>query len=233
MTGDGPDGDDGRMLVDHFPLLGLRLTTPRLELRLPSPEELATLADVAADGIHTPDVMPFLVPWTDQQPAEVARSVIQHHWLRLGTWSPRDWSLNLTVFRAGEVVGLQRIGARDLGVSREVSTGSWLGRRYQRQGIGTEMRAAVLHLAFAGLGAEEAVSGAFENNPVSHAVSRKLGYRPDGINRHVIRGATVIEHRLRLTRAAWECHRAVSVTVDGLAPCLPMFGLDLTRPAVT
>ncbi|MCW2861495.1 MAG: hypothetical protein JWP48_3203 [Actinoallomurus sp.] len=32
------------MLVDHFPLLGLRLTTPRLELRLPSPAQLATLA---------------------------------------------------------------------------------------------------------------------------------------------------------------------------------------------
>jgi RimJ/RimL family protein N-acetyltransferase len=130
------------------------------------------------------------------------------------------------VFHAGEVVGQQSISARDLAVIHQGDTGSWLGRRYQGQGIGTEMRAAVLHLAFTGLGAEEAVSGAFEDNPASHAVSRKLGYLPDGVNRHVVRGAMVIEHRRRLTRAAWERHRTTSVTIDGLVPCLPMFGIN-------
>ena len=32
------------MLIDHWPLLGLRLITPRLELRLPSDAELSELA---------------------------------------------------------------------------------------------------------------------------------------------------------------------------------------------
>jgi hypothetical protein len=82
------------MLVDHYPLAGLRLTTPRLELRLPTGEELSRLADLAADGIHDPEVMPFVVPWTDQEPAERARSVVQFHWLRLGSSTPQDWSLN-------------------------------------------------------------------------------------------------------------------------------------------
>jgi RimJ/RimL family protein N-acetyltransferase len=220
-----PVGQDESMLVDHFPLAGLRLTTPRLELRLPSEEELAALADLASGGIHAPDVMPFLVPWTDRPPAEIARGVIQHHWLRLGNWTPEEWALNLTVFHAGVVVGQQSIGAHDLAITREVNTGSWLGQGHQGRGIGTEMRAAVLHLAFAGLGAEEAVSGAFEHNEASHAVSRKLGYRPDGVNRHVIRGAMSIEHRTRLNRAAWERHRTISVTIEGLTPCLPMFGI--------
>lgn len=214
------------MLVDHFPLVGLRLTTPRLELRLPSPDELASLADLAADGIHPPEVMPFFVPWTDRPAAEVARGVIQHHWLRLGNWTPQDWSLNLTVFYAGGVVGLQTIGARELAVTRQVHTGSWLGQRHQGKGIGTEMRAAVLHLAFADLGVQEAVSGAFDHNVASQGVSRKLGYQPDGINRHAIRGAVSIEHRLRLTRAAWEEHRTVPVTTNGLAPCLPLLGIN-------
>jgi hypothetical protein len=39
------------MLIDHFPLVGLRLTTPRLELRLPSPEELARTIPVAVEGL--------------------------------------------------------------------------------------------------------------------------------------------------------------------------------------
>ncbi len=42
------------------------------------------------------------------------------------------------------------------------------------------MRAAVLHLAFAGLGAQHAVSGAHDHNTASLTVSRKLGYRDDG-----------------------------------------------------
>lgn len=46
--------------------------------------------------------------------------------------------------RDGVVVGTQGIGARDFAIRREVSTGSWLGRAYHRQGLGTEMRAAVL-----------------------------------------------------------------------------------------
>jgi RimJ/RimL family protein N-acetyltransferase len=213
------------VLIDHFPLVGLRLTTPRLELRLPTPEELAALAELAAEGVHDPEVMPFRVPWTDRAPAEVARGVIQYHWSQLGGWTPRDWSLGLTVFHHGVVVGQQAVGARDLAITREVSTGSWLGRRHQGQGIGTEMRAAVLHLAFAGLGAEEAVSGAFAHNAASLAVSRKLGYQPDGIERRVVRGVVSVEHRLRLTRAAWEARRTVPVTIDGLLPCRPLFGV--------
>ena len=216
---------DGRVLIDHFPLYGLRLRTPRLELRLPSPDELAALADVAADGIHDREVMPFLVPWTDRPPAEVARGVVQYHWLQLGSWTPENWSLNLTVFHDGVIVGTQSVEATDLAVTRQVQTGSWLGRRYQGQGIGTEMRAAVLHLAFQGLGVDEAASSAFGDNPASRAVSAKLGYEEDGIERRAIRGALTIDHRLRLTRERWERHRAIPVTIDGLTACLPMFGL--------
>ncbi|MEU8344657.1 GNAT family N-acetyltransferase [Spirillospora sp. NPDC048832] len=213
------------MLVDHFPLLGLRLRTPRLELRLPSPEELGALADAAAEGVHASDTMPFAVPWTDRPPADVARGVVQHHWETLGRWSPGDWQLNLSVFHAGEVVGQQDLRARDLAVLRQVQSGSWLGMRHQGQGIGTEMRAAVLHLAFAGLGAEEALSTAFEDNHASRAVSRKLGYAENGIGRQVVRGVATTEHHVRLTRADWEKHATVPVTIEGLAPCLPMFGV--------
>jgi RimJ/RimL family protein N-acetyltransferase len=213
------------MLVDHFPVVGLRLATPRLELRLPNPDELAQLAELAARGIHDPDTMPFWEPWTDQSPAEVARHVVQHHWRRLGAWSAENWTLDLVVFHDGAVAGVQTIKARDLAIAREVSTGSWLGRRFQGKGIGTEMRAAVLHLAFAGLGAAEAVSLAFDHVGASLAVSRKLGYQLDGFDRVVVRGALAIDRRQRLTRADWEKHRTVPVTIDGLTACLPLFGI--------
>jgi len=213
------------MLIDHWPLLGLRLNTPRLELRLPSGEELAELADLAAQGVHEPDRMPFSVPWTDLPPAERARSVVQHHWLRLGNWTPDNWALNLPVFEAGQIVGLQTVAGRNFAATREVSTGSWLGLRHQGRGIGTEMRAAVLHLAFAGLKADEATSGAFADNPSSFRVSSKLGYEPDGIQRLVVRGRVTVMRRLRISRAQWESHQNTPVSISGLDLCLPLLGL--------
>lgn len=106
------------MLSTHFPVLGLRLRTPRLELRPPAAGELAALASLAAEGI----------------------------------------------------------------------------------------------------------SGAFVDNAASLAVSRKLGYRPDGLARHVVGGRLAVEQRLRLTRSGWRRHRLAGVTIEGLEPCLPLFG---------
>ena len=90
---------------------------------------------------------------------------------------------------------------------RTVETGSWLGRPYQRQGIGTEMRAGVLALAFDGLGAEIATSGAVEGNPASRRVSEKLGYEPNGEALLAPRGTPVVEQRYRLTRERWDPDR--------------------------
>jgi len=211
------------VLVDHFPVLGLRVRTPRLELRLPGPDELAALADLAAEGIHPPDRMPFLVPWTAQEPKLVGRSLVQFFWRRMGAWEPDDWGLDLVAFADGEPVGEQTINGRAFAVTREVHTGSWVGRRHQGRGIGTEMRRAVLHLAFAVLGAEVAISGAFSDNDASRSVSRKLGYEPDGTVRHSVRGELAVEQRFRLTRAAWRDD--LPVAVEGFEPCRELFGL--------
>ncbi|MFC7326171.1 GNAT family N-acetyltransferase [Marinactinospora rubrisoli] len=213
------------MEARHWPVYDLRVRTPRLELRLPVLTELDALAELAADGVHDPAVMPFTVPWTDAGPEEVARSVMQYHWRTLGASTPADWVLPLGVFLDGEIVGTQELSARHFAVLREVHTGSWLGRRYQGRGIGTEMRAAVLHLAFAGLGAETARSAAMSDNTVSLAVSRKLGYRPDGTALLAPRGRPAVEQRLVLSRADWSAQRSVPVEVEGLARCRALLGL--------
>ncbi|WP_159941633.1 MULTISPECIES: GNAT family N-acetyltransferase [unclassified Nocardiopsis] len=213
------------MLTDHFPPLGLRLRTPRLELRIPSYEDLGQLAEAALGGIHDPDTMPFAEPWTDQPPDRLALGVVQHNLGQLASWTPEDWGLNLVVVHEGSVVGVQDMRGRRFPATRQVDTGSWLGRAHQGRGIGTEMRAAVLHLAFEGLGAVAAVSAAIEGNRASERVSERLGYRPDGINLIELRGSRAVENRYRLTREGWEAHRRVPVTVTGLEPCLPFFGL--------
>jgi RimJ/RimL family protein N-acetyltransferase len=213
------------MTSPHWPLSGLSLRTPRLELRWPSLADLDALGSLAAEGVHDPAVMPFEVPWTDAPPEERARGTLQFHWSQWGSWSPADWSLNLVADLDGTVVGTQGIGAKEFGIVGEVHTGSWVGQRYHGQGIGTEMRAAVLHLAFEGLHARYACSSAFEDNPASLGVSRKLGYADDGIEFNVVRGSAMTTRRLRLDRAAWAAHRSVPVEISGLEPCLPSFGV--------
>ena len=79
-----------------------------------------------------------------------------------------------------QVVGVQDINAEHFATLRSVHTGSWLGLAHQGQGLGKEMRQAILHLAFAGLGALEAHSGAFFDNEASLATSRSVGYGANG-----------------------------------------------------
>jgi RimJ/RimL family protein N-acetyltransferase len=217
------------MNPDWWPLARLRLLTPNLELRLGTLDDLDALAGLAAGGVHEPDVQPFVFPWTDASPAERARSTLQFQWRQWGAWTPQHWSLDLVVLHEGAVVGTQGVSAKDFAVLREVSTGSWLGLAHHGKGIGTQMRAAVLHLAFECLGARYATSGAFADNHASLAVSRKIGYADDGIERHVVRGKAVMSHRLRLDRETWQRTRSVPVTAHGVEQCLPMFGLGSGR----
>lgn len=211
--------------LKHWPLASLELVTPRLRLHVPSPAELDELAGLAASGVHDPGVQPFTVGWTDGDPQVVAGRVLQYAWGTWARWAPENWALWLAVVHDGTVVGSQEISGREFAVRREVGTGSWLGRDFHGRGFGTEMRAAVLHLAFAGLGARHAVSGAYVDNAASLGVSRKLGYRDDGIEVHAVRGEAATLQRLRLTADDWAAHRCVEVRIEGLEPCLPMFGL--------
>ncbi len=212
------------MIADHWPLYRLVLHTPRLELRLPDLARLAELAELAAAGVHDPQVQPFAAEWTDAPPAERARNVLKYHWGTWSAWSPANWELGLVALAEGRVVGTQSLSARQFAELREVGTGSWVGRAHHGRGYGTEMRAAVLELAFAGLGAQFATSEAFADNHASAAVSHKLGYTDDGIERHVIRGKPVVGRRLRLDRDGWQANRSVPVKIEGLRPCLPLFG---------
>jgi RimJ/RimL family protein N-acetyltransferase len=190
------------------------MRTPRLELRLPGEDELARLAAVAAAGVHAPGEQPFGIPWGAQPPTLRARSVLQWHWATRGTWSAWRWTLDFAVFLDGEPVGAQGLSAVGFPVRREVATGSWLGLPYQRQGLGKEMRAAVLVLAFAHLGALSAVTGAFEDNTAAITVSNALGYRDDGHQVSDRDGGRALAHRFRLT-APPDMRRWPPVTVGG------------------
>jgi RimJ/RimL family protein N-acetyltransferase len=193
--------------------------TPRLELRLPSDDELVELFRVAEGGIHPPEEMPFYIPWTDRLDLE---DFVAFHRAAWTDWRPEKWSLNLIAFLDGKPIGSQGIDAQNFATRREVETGSWLGAPYQGKGLGTEQRAAVLELAFSGLGARAAVSGSFAHNVKSQRVSEKLGYRKTGTRTMESRGEPVEHYDYRLERGDWRS--PVHVEIVGLDPALQLFG---------
>ena len=206
-------------------LYHLRIWTERLELRLPTEDELVQLLGLAASGIHDPNEMPFGFAWTDQPSPFFERSFMQYHWSTRATWSPESWNLDLGVWFEGRLVGNQSIGAKQFAILRSVDTGSWLAREFQGQGIGKEMRSAVLGFAFDHLGAEWATSGAFTDNPASAAVSRSLGYDENGVDRLAPRGEARELVRYRMTVDQWRSRERPQVEVAGLEHCYDMFGL--------
>ncbi|WP_285598754.1 GNAT family N-acetyltransferase [Kineosporia sp. NBRC 101731] len=216
------------MLPDLWPLYGLSVVTPRLELRLPREEEIAEIAEVAGQGVHPAGERPFLTPWTDGSPADRARNVLQSHWRDLAAWDVASWALNLGVFLAGRPIGLVGLRAQDFPVVREVTSGSWLGLPHQGHGYGTEARTGLLVLAFDHLGATAALTEVFPDNRASQGVSRKLGYRPDGIRVDARDGEALISDRLRLTAESWRGGTRPAVQVTGMNSCRASFGL--TRP---
>jgi RimJ/RimL family protein N-acetyltransferase/ribosomal protein S18 acetylase RimI-like enzyme len=205
------------------PLARLRISTPRLVLRLGTTAELRDLAEVARQGIHEPDAMPFEVAWTDNAGAPgFGDESVAHHQEALRDWSPDAWRLNLVAFLDGRPVGVQALRADRFAETQQVDTGSWLGRAHQGKGLGTEMRAAVLSLAFDRLGATRAMSGAIQGNPQSLGVSRKLGYEVTGEHMVSPRGADVPHTDLALDRDRFTS--PVPVEIDGLDGLEPLFG---------
>jgi diadenosine tetraphosphate (Ap4A) HIT family hydrolase len=95
------------------------------------------------------------------------------------------------------------------------------------------MRAAVLDLAFDGLGALVARSAAFVDNPASIRVSQALGYRENGRFRQAPRGDPKEIVNFEITSEEWRSRRfsLPPVTVVGLDAVLPMFGLHEESPS--
>ena len=120
--------------MDVAPLFGLRLRTPRLELRFPTHDELVELRELARTGVHPPE------------------------------------------------------------------------------------------LAFRGLEAEIARSGAIDGNVASSRVSEKLGYRTVGRSTVAPQGVEVGHTDFELRREEWR--PPIPVELEGLEPCLPLFGLS-------
>lgn len=213
-----------------WPLFDLEVRTPRLTLRYTDDELAVELATLAAQGIHDPSWTPFLHPWTDVPSPELERNAFRFWWGRRAATRTDDWGIECAVVVDGRVVGASGVLAEQFGVLRSVETGSWLGRAFQGQGLGRELREATLHLAFAGLGAEFATTGAFSDNGPSLGVTRSLGYEPVGTRRVVRRGEPAELLLYRMARSHWDTIRRRDIELTGIDGVRELLGLEPADP---
>lgn len=182
----------------YWPLFDLEVRTPTLTVRYVDDELTGPLCRLIEDGIHEPDVMPFAIPWTAAPSPQREHDAMRYYWRTRAEARPDAWHLPLAALHDGEVIGAGSLGGADFPVVRSLETGSWLGRRFQGQGFGTEFRFAMLHLAFEGFGAVECITSAWSDNARSLGVTRHWGYEPNGVVR-AKQGDRVGElHRFRM-----------------------------------
>lgn len=211
-------------LAEIWPPYQLRITEGDLELRIIRDEDLPELLALAQAGVHDPGFMPFSHPWTDADPGDLPAEFLRYHWSSRARFTPERFTLDFAVRRAGEIVGTQAISTESYAVTRTGETGSWLGRRFHGQGIGTRMRSAVCAFVFDHLDATEITSAAFVDNPSSLGVSRKVGYVPNGIKRVVRRGSAAANQQLALTLDTFI--RGEPITVSGADALRSFVGLN-------
>ncbi len=158
-----------------YPPLNVEVRTPRLTLAGATDELLERLVPIVRAGVA--DAAPW--PFDDPNSLYADNPDREWRWLRR-IWAGRSrvdesfWRLYFVVLVNDEAVGMQDLKGVDFLKFGTVSTFSWLVPGQRGRGIGGEMRAAVLHLAFAGFGAREAESDAFTDNHASNKVSRAL-----------------------------------------------------------
>ena len=210
-----------------WPLFDLRVCTPHLELRYIDDEMAAELALLAAKGIHDPDFMPFAMPWSLEPSPVLERNTMQFYWRCRAELSPTDWNINLATIVDGTVVGTTALIAKDFPIVRQFETGSWLGREFQGQGIGKEMRVATLQLGFLGFGGEFATTGAWDDNGPSIGVTNSLGYTSAGRRRSARQAqpATMVGFEMPRADFVGRLQRD-DIELIGVEACLNLLGLE-------
>lgn len=163
-----------------WPPYGLVLEAGDLRMTALREADVPEVVDVVAQGIHDPSWTPFLFPWTDAPADELPANYMRFFASTVARTADGHVSLELVVRRGGEVVGMQALNGRDVASTRRLESGSWLGRRFQGEGLGTRMRQMVCAFAFDHLGLDVVTSSAWEDNVASRRVSAKVGYRETG-----------------------------------------------------
>jgi len=163
----------------------MELKTKRLILRKPKKSDWKDLVE----GIGEYDVAKMLLvvphPYKKKDAGVYIGKVIKR-------WKQKikiDYSFVIELKSEGKVIGAIGIHRIDK-FSRVGTTGSWINKKYWRNGYITEAKIAANDFAFNKLKLRKLGSKVFKENNASNATQKKIGYILEGVQRKESRNPT-------------------------------------------
>lgn len=158
----------------------MKLETKRLILREPKKSDWKDLVegvgefDVAKNTSHIPH------PYTKKDADYFINSVIKKWKIKEQT----NYTFFIELKSEKKIIGSIALSKVDK-FQGTAETGSWINKKYWRQGFMTEAKIAVNDFAFDQLKLRRLNSSVFSNNKASNATQQKIGYRLEGTMRKV------------------------------------------------
>lgn len=184
----------------------MELKTKRLILRKPKLNDWKDLVE----GIGEYDVAKMLVkvphPYSRKDAEVYIRKVIKR-WKKKDN---NDYSFFIELKSEKKVIGAITIRIIDP-ISKVGETGSWINKKYWRNGYMTETKIAVNDFAFNKLKLKRLESPVFKDNKASNATQLKMGYKLEGMRRKskisLASGKTHDENIYGLLKQEWKERR--------------------------
>lgn len=158
----------------------MKLETKRLILRQP---ELSDLDDVV-EGVGEYDVSKMMVPIPYPYKEEDGKNFIKN---QIKKWRSKDktnYLFFIELKSEKKVIGALGLHNVD-SFSGIAVTGSWINKKYWKNGYMTEAKIAVNDFAFNVLNLRRLESPVFTDNKASNATQLKMGYKLEGLKRKV------------------------------------------------
>lgn len=156
----------------------MELKTKRLILRPPKKSDWKDLVE----GVGEYDVAKMLLvvphPYKKKDADEYIKKVIK----RWGQKVRNDYTFFIELKSEKKVIGAIGIHRID-NFSKTGTTGSWINKKYWRNGFMTEAKIAVNDFAFNKLKLRKLNSAVFAENRASNATQKKMGYKLEGTQR--------------------------------------------------
>ena len=163
----------------------MELKTKRLILRKPKKSDWKDLVE----GVGEYDVAKMLLvvphPYNKKDADTYIKTVIKR-------WKQKiqnDYTFFIELKSEKKVIGAIGIHRIDK-FSGIGTTGSWINKKYWRNGYMTEAKIAVNDFAFNKLKLRRLESPVFSDNKASNAVQIKMGYKLEGVKRKAVKGKT-------------------------------------------
>jgi RimJ/RimL family protein N-acetyltransferase len=167
-----------------------KIKTKRLLLRFPTSKD----ASAITENIKDFDVIRFTAHVPHPYSIKDAKQYIRYCRKQIAQQPILSYDFAIEHRKEKKVIGGSGLMKID-SFTGKADIGYWLGKKYWRQGYGSEAVEAIIKFAFGKLGLQRLEAPIYKENIASQALVKKLGFKKEGIRRRASKSrATGVMH---------------------------------------